>query len=90
MSEPLDLILSELQGLRQESRESLIKVTRIEEQIKDVGDHEARIRVLEQVIPADTEVRITALERWKYGLPIAGLTAVVSAGISAWTATRGT
>lgn len=86
----LGRIMDELTVMRAENREMLVKVTQIEEQVRDVGDHEARVRILEEKVPRDLGVRLTALERWRYGLPIAGLTAVVSAGISAWTATRGT
>lgn len=94
MDENLARILDELVVMRAESRETLVTVTRIQEQVRDVGDHEARIRVLEAEIPTGGDkgilTRVTALERWRYGLPIAGLTAVLSAALSAWTATRGT
>jgi hypothetical protein len=91
MSEISDVgrILDELTVMRAENRETLVAVTQIQEQVRDVHDHEARLRVIEQLLPKDAQVRLTALERWRYGLPIAGLTAVVSAGLSAWTATRG-
>ncbi len=39
------------------------------EQVKDVPDHESRLR---------------KLEKWRYGLPFAGLLAVVSAALSAY------
>lgn len=93
MDESLARVLDELTVMRAENRETLVAVTRIQEQVRDVGDHEARLRVLEAEIPTGAEkgvlTRLTALERWRYGLPIAGLTAVISAGLSAWTATRG-
>lgn len=41
----------------------------ITEQLKDVPDHETRLR---------------ALEKWRYGLPFAGLLAIASAGLSVW------
>jgi hypothetical protein len=89
MENDLGRVLDELTVMRAESRETLVKVTRIEEQVKDVGDHEARVRVLEAAVPPDLKGRVTSLEHWRYGLPI---TAVVSLGgmiLSAWTAAKG-
>ncbi len=103
MDENLVRILDELTVMRAESRETLVTVTRIQEQVRDVGDHEVRLRVLEQelpnnigvrlgtlegAVPDNVEVRLTSLERWKYSLPMAGITAVLAAGLSAWTAVK--
>lgn len=74
MSEDWGRVLDELNQMRTDQQKILVAVTTLVEQAKDLPDHEERIR---------------SLERWKYGLPIAGLTAVLSAGLSAWTATRG-
>lgn len=83
------LILNELTQMRRDSQTMLEKVVRIEETVRDVGDHEARIRVLEQAMPDEAKVRLTALERWRYGMPITGLLALGGAAVSAWTATKG-
>lgn len=69
-----DRLFAKLDALDDQNRQLLVGVTELKEQVKAVSDHESRIRIL---------------ERWKYGLPIAGLTAVISAGVSAWTASRG-
>jgi hypothetical protein len=49
-------------------------LARLEEKVGDIPDHEVRLRVL---------------ERWKYGLPVTGATAVASALLSAWTFSKG-
>lgn len=69
-----DRLFDKLDALDEQNRQLLVGVTELKKQIEQVPDHEARIRIL---------------ERWKYGLPVAGVTAVISAGISAWTASRG-
>ncbi len=69
-----DRLFDKLDTLDEQNRQLLVNLTSLQEQIKLVPDHENRIRVL---------------ERWKYGLPLAGLTAVLSAGVSAWTASKG-
>lgn len=43
------------------------------------------LRTLKETLP-DHESRIRALEKWRYGLPIASLLAIASAGLSAWAA----
>lgn len=83
------LILNELTQMRRDSQIMLEKVVRIEETVRDVGDHEARIRVLEAAVPDEAKVRLTALERWKYGLPLTSLVAMGSLALSAWSMTRG-
>lgn len=60
------LILNELSQMRRDGQTMLEKVIRIEETVKDVGDHEARIRVLEAELPDDAKSRITALEKWRW------------------------
>ena len=90
MDNDLARILDELTVMRAESRETLVSVTRIEEQVKDVGDHEARLRVMEAAMPADAKTRITSLEHWRYGLPITGIVAFGGMILSAWTASKGT
>jgi fatty acid desaturase len=70
-----DRLFEKLERIEAHGIETVQRLARLEEQAKDVPDHESRIRLL---------------ERWKYGLPIAGLTAVLSAGVSAWTASKGT
>lgn len=69
-----DRLFDKLDAMEEQNRQLLVGITELREQAKAVPDHEARIRLL---------------ERWKYGLPVAGLTAVISAGISAWTAAKG-
>jgi hypothetical protein len=46
-----------------------VQLAVISEQLKAVPDHEARIR---------------ALERWKYGLPLAGLASAASLAGATW------
>ena len=50
-----------------------VQLAVISEQLKAVPDHEARIR---------------SLEKWRYGLPIAGLLAVASVAVSIWATLR--
>lgn len=69
-----DRILDKLDEIDAQNRLMIIALTRLEEQVRAVPDHETRLR---------------SLERWKYGLPITGLTAVLSMGVSAWSATKG-
>lgn len=64
-------MFEKLDQIEEHGRRTVERLARLEERVGAVPDHESRIRVL---------------ERWKYGLPLAGLTAVISAGISAWTA----
>lgn len=89
MEGDLERVLNELTVMRAESRETLVKVTTIEERVKDVGDHEARLRVVESAMPPDAKTRITSLERWRYGLPIAGIVGLGSLVLSGWNATKG-
>lgn len=74
MNEEFAQILQELREMRTEGRDTRDKVTTLVEQAKAVPDHENRLR---------------ALERWRYGIPAAGLTAVAAAAVSAFTATKG-
>lgn len=78
------LILNELTQMRRDGQAMLEKVVRIEETVKDVGDHEARLRVLEANLPDEAKVRLTTLERWKYGITATGTASLVSLGVSAW------
>lgn len=50
-----------------------VQLAHMEEALKAVPDHEARIR---------------ALEKWRYGLPLAGVTAAASIAISVYEAMR--
>lgn len=68
-------ILNKLDEIDAQNRIMIIALTRLEEQVRAVPDHELRLR---------------SLERWKYGLPVTGLTALVSMAVSAWSATKGT
>ena len=83
------LILNELTQMRRDSQVMLEKVVRIEETVRDVGDHEARLRVLESSLPDEAKVRLTTLERWKYGITASATTAFISLGVSAWTQIKG-
>lgn len=74
MNEEYLRILEELREMRREGQDTRDKVTSLVEQTKAVPDHENRLR---------------ALERWRYGIPAAGLTAVAAAAVSAFTATKG-
>lgn len=67
-------IFDKLDSIEAKTAEALTAIARCEEQLKDLPDHEIRLR---------------SLEKWRYGLPIAGLTAVISAALSAWSYTKG-
>lgn len=67
-------ILEELREMRREGQDTREKVTALVEQAKGIPDHETRLR---------------ALERWRYGIPVAGITAAVAAVTSAFSATKG-
>lgn len=69
-----DRIVAKLDKIEEQNSVTLIALTRLQEQMNAVPDHESRLR---------------SLERWKYGLPVTGLTAIVSMGISAWSASKG-
>lgn len=77
MNEEFLRILDELREMRREGQDTRDKVTSLvtqaEQLNKQVPDHENRLRVL---------------ERWRYGIPAAGVTAVVAA-ITAFTASKG-
>ena len=60
------LILNELSQMRRDSQLMLEKVVRIEETVRDVGDHEARLRVLESLLPDHAKERLTSIERWRW------------------------
>lgn len=45
----------------------------------------ADMKTLKETLP-DHESRIRALERWRYGLPIAGMLAIGSAALSVYSA----
>lgn len=74
MNEEFLRILEEIREMRREGQDTRDKVTTLVEQAKAVPDHETRLR---------------ALERWRYGIPVAGVTAAVAATISAFSATKG-
>jgi fatty acid desaturase len=74
VNEEFARILDELREMRREGQDTRDKVTALVEQTKAVPDHETRLR---------------ALERWRYGIPVAGVTAAVAATISAFSATKG-
>lgn len=67
-------ILDKLDGIEAQNTVMLVALTRLQEQVSSMPDHENRIR---------------SLERWKYGLPVTGLTAIIAFAASAWTATKG-
>lgn len=67
-------ILNKLDGIDAQNQVMLVALTRLQEQVSSMPDHESRIRVL---------------ERWKYGLPVTGLTAVLAMAVSAWSASKG-
>lgn len=69
-----DRILDKLDGIDAQNRLMIIALTRLEEQVRTVPDHEERIR---------------SLERWKYGLPVTGMTSVLAMALSIWTQTKG-
>lgn len=89
MEGDLERVLNELTVMRAESRETLVKVTMIEERVKDVGDHEARLRVVETAVPADAKTRLTALERWKWSAMGALGMAGGSLATQIWTTVKG-
>ncbi len=67
-------ILDKLDGIEAQNVTMLVALTRLQEQVSSMPDHEVRIR---------------SLERWKYGLPVTALTALIAMGASAWTAVKG-
>lgn len=98
------LILNELTQMRRDNGLMLEKVIRIEETVKDVGDHESRIRALETAIPDEIKVRlstleasmpdeakarISTLERWKWTAMGALSTSGVSIGVNVYNALKG-
>lgn len=83
------LILNELTQMRRDSQVMLEKVVRIEETVRDVGDHEARLRVLEQALPDEAKVRLTALERWRWTAMGAIMAAGGSLALSVASALKG-
>lgn len=72
------LILNELTQMRRDSQVMLEKVVRIEETVRDVGDHESRLRVIEASIPDEAKVRLASLEKWRY----TAMGALAASGIS--------
>ena len=83
------LILNELTQMRRDSQAMLEKVVRIEEKVQDVGDHEARIRVLEQAVPDEAKVRLNTLERWKWTAAGAIGASGGSLALSVWSTLKG-
>jgi len=69
-----DRVLDKLDSIENQNRQMLVALTQVQEQVRVVPDHENRLRTV---------------ERWRYGLPMTGLVAIVSATVSAWTATKG-
>ena len=67
-------ILDKLDAIEDQNRVVLIAITRLEEQVRAVPDHEIRLR---------------SLEHWKYGLPATAFTALVSMAVSGWSALKG-
>lgn len=53
--------------------------TKLDFFISRLDDHENRIRMLESHGTTDHGSRLTALEQWKFTLPVSGLIALVSA-----------
>ena len=65
-------IYDQIVGLRDDVR----SLTQSNEHVdRKLDDHEQRLRALED-LPEDTGERLTALERWKYGVPAAMLTGI--------------
>lgn len=52
-------------------------------------DHEARMRTLEAAGTGDHGERLTALERWRYGLPAATLIALCEGAFIIWKMVNG-
>lgn len=83
------LILNELTQMRRDNTLMLEKVIRIEETVRDVGDHESRLRVLEASIPDEVKVRLNSLERWKWTATGALATSGISIGVNIYNALKG-
>lgn len=83
------LILNELTQMRRDNATMLEKVIRIEETVRDVGDHESRLRVLEASIPDEVKVRLNSLERWKWTATGALATSGISIGVNIYNALKG-
>jgi phage shock protein A len=83
------LILNELTQMRRDNQVMLEKVVRIEETVRDVGDHEARLRVIEAAIPDNVKVRLTSMERWRWTAMGAIAASGGSLAISALSALKG-
>ena len=60
----------ELVALRQDVAAALNKMERVQERSaavdRGLADHEARVRILENAIPSSLEVRIMALEKFRW------------------------
>jgi hypothetical protein len=83
------LILNELTQMRRDNSLMLEKVVRIEETVRDVGDHESRLRVLEASIPDEVKVRLNALERWRWTAMGALSTSGISIGVQVYNTLKG-
>lgn len=67
-------ILDKLDRIDAQNMTILVALTRVQEQVSSMPDHEDRIR---------------KLERWKYGLPATIITSLVAAAVSGWSAMKG-
>ena len=69
----------ELVGLRTDVAQMLTKMERVEERSaafdRGLADHETRVRALENAVPSSLEVRIMALEKFRW--QIAGALVVI-------------
>ena len=67
-------ILGKLDQIDEQNRQVLVALTQIQEQVKALPDHEARMR---------------ALENWRYGTTASFVTAIAAMGTAAWTSMKG-
>ena len=74
----------ELVGLRTDVAQMLTKMERVEERSaafdRGLADHETRVRALENAVPSSLEIRIMALEKFRY-LILGALVVIQSLGV---------
>lgn len=60
----------------------------MDERLKAIPDHENRIRELRSEVPFNLTQRLSALEKWRYALPVTGLLAISSTAVTIWAVLR--
>jgi hypothetical protein len=73
---------SKQDSMTEKQAEATTTLAVIVEQLKDLPDHENRLRRLEEFkdnVP-DLKKKLDALDKWRYGLPLTALMAIASVG----------